>query len=350
MVGFLPQRAAHPLDQQQGWVVGPQVSDPNVALVLEKLQPWRRGQNHRGQPFVALLGDNSGGKSKWLRHVAGQASFSRDLLAEHLGRWQRVAQAHNGQVLRAKTRQRLIVGLGAATTLETSITLHRPYGFPYMPGSGLKGLCRAVCLASLGSEFGLPPAQPADLVAVMHSNTPNLRELPLYVLSKLAQGLEQERKEALETLRRKGAFEGVKLEDIDGKKDKAGNVLVAPNPSIKRFRSMFGTAEHAGDLVFFDGVPEWTEEMLDADVLTPHFGEYYIGGAAPNDDLGPVPTVFLTVRPDVTFNCAVGVRRGAQSAYALRSAGYARDWLGFALREVGAGGKTNAGYGRFDLP
>jgi CRISPR-associated protein Cmr6 len=37
----------------------------------------------------------------------------------------------------------VVVGLGAESVLETSIRLHRIYGFPIIPGSPLKGLARA---------------------------------------------------------------------------------------------------------------------------------------------------------------------------------------------------------------
>jgi len=45
-------------------------------------------------------------------------------------------------VLEAKgeTTGRLVVGLGANAVLENSITLHRTYGVPYIPGSALKGV------------------------------------------------------------------------------------------------------------------------------------------------------------------------------------------------------------------
>lgn len=39
-----------------------------------------------------------------------------------------------------KISGRMIVGLGSESVLETSITLHRTYGVPYIPGSALKGL------------------------------------------------------------------------------------------------------------------------------------------------------------------------------------------------------------------
>jgi len=38
---------------------------------------------------------------------------------------------------------RMVVGLGAESVLETSISLHRTYGMPYIPGSALKGLAAA---------------------------------------------------------------------------------------------------------------------------------------------------------------------------------------------------------------
>jgi CRISPR-associated protein Cmr6 len=38
---------------------------------------------------------------------------------------------------------RMVVGLGAESVVETSISLHRTYGVPYIPGSALKGLAAA---------------------------------------------------------------------------------------------------------------------------------------------------------------------------------------------------------------
>jgi len=38
---------------------------------------------------------------------------------------------------------RVIVGLGAESVLETSVRLHRVYGFPIIPGSALKGLAKS---------------------------------------------------------------------------------------------------------------------------------------------------------------------------------------------------------------
>lgn len=43
----------------------------------------------------------------------------------------------------ASVEGRMAVGLGNESVLETSVTLHRTYGVPYIPGSALKGLAAA---------------------------------------------------------------------------------------------------------------------------------------------------------------------------------------------------------------
>src|SRR5205085_8112131 len=47
---------------------------------------------------------------------------------------------YGAQTHRAQVKGRMIVGLGSESVLETSISLHRTYGVPYIPGSALKGL------------------------------------------------------------------------------------------------------------------------------------------------------------------------------------------------------------------
>lgn len=51
----------------------------------------------------------------------------------------------------AITDSRLIIGLGGTSVIETGMTLHPLYGFPYLPGSGLKGLARVY--AEIAEDF-----------------------------------------------------------------------------------------------------------------------------------------------------------------------------------------------------
>lgn len=56
-------------------------------------------------------------------------------------RWEKVIQREYGaQVQYGTVQGRMVVGLGDEGVLETSVTLHRTYGVPYIPGSALKGL------------------------------------------------------------------------------------------------------------------------------------------------------------------------------------------------------------------
>ncbi|HEX4960987.1 MAG TPA: type III-B CRISPR module RAMP protein Cmr6 [Thermoanaerobaculia bacterium] len=60
-------------------------------------------------------------------------------------RWQKSIQTLEPctRLAEATTLGRMVVGLGVESILETSITLHRTYGVPIIPGSALKGLAAA---------------------------------------------------------------------------------------------------------------------------------------------------------------------------------------------------------------
>ncbi len=53
----------------------------------------------------------------------------------------------------AEVKNRMAVGLGSDSVLETSVTLHRTYGMPYIPGSGLKGLAAAFAREYCSAEW-----------------------------------------------------------------------------------------------------------------------------------------------------------------------------------------------------
>jgi CRISPR-associated protein Cmr6 len=52
-----------------------------------------------------------------------------------------------------KTQWRCVIGLGGESVYETSLTLHHVYGFPYVPGSAVKGAVRStVILECFGND------------------------------------------------------------------------------------------------------------------------------------------------------------------------------------------------------
>lgn len=76
-----------------------------------------------------------------LSNVAGvQASGAYRIAYE---RWKRLLEERTGtKIALFKPVDRLIVGLGSESVIETAITLSRGYGQPIIPGSALKGLTR----------------------------------------------------------------------------------------------------------------------------------------------------------------------------------------------------------------
>jgi CRISPR-associated protein Cmr6 len=55
-------------------------------------------------------------------------------------RWQQALEQAGAVTRKAQAHGRMAIGLGGESVLETSITLHRTCGVPYIPGSALKGL------------------------------------------------------------------------------------------------------------------------------------------------------------------------------------------------------------------
>jgi len=183
----------------------------------------------------------------------------------------------------ATTASRLILGLGGTSVIETGMTLHPLYGFPYLPGSGLKGLARAY--AEIAENFP-----------------------------------DEKTKKKL-------------LYEIFGSEDKEPN-NVANN--------------RQGKVFFMDGLPiEFPK--LELDIMNPHYGDYYSGKKdtkgnpiPPADYLNPNPVTFLAVAAEQKFSFAIYSRD-------KDLAEKAKAWFIGGLTELGAGGKTNVGYGYFKL-
>lgn len=62
--------------------------------------------------------------------------------------WKQQTAHDSYMTLEAVTAGSLAVGLGNESPLETGLTIHHTYGMPVIPGSAVKGLCRAACRAA----------------------------------------------------------------------------------------------------------------------------------------------------------------------------------------------------------
>ena len=114
-----------------------------------------------------------------------------------------------------------------------------------------------------------------------------------------------------------------------------------PNPQKK-------SPGQAAYLVYWDG---WLDPQskwpFQKDVITVHHPRYYGGGAGwPSDFDDPNPVAFLSVRPGTRFWIAIGSSPGQEAAQWRYTAAELLRW---GLEHLGLGGKTNAGYGSFEV-
>lgn len=178
-----------------------------------------------------------------------------------------------------ETQSRLIVGLGGTNVLETGMTLHPLYGYPYIPASGLKGLARAYA-------------------------------------------------EISETLSHE------EIRDIFGSEDKDPRNVIN---------------NRQGKVMFMDGLPNQFPK-IELDIMNPHYTYYYQGEKdnrknliPPGDYFNPIPIFFIAVADGQKFSFSVISRdQGCLQK--------AKDCLIGGLTQLGAGGKTNVGYGYFQPP
>lgn len=102
-----------------------------------------------------------------------------------------------------------------------------------------------------------------------------------------------------------------------------------------------------GSTVFLDALPV-EPVVLQADVMTPHYGPWHQNqkDAIPGDWHSPTPIPFLTVAPGQTFLFAVLPRYPSNEQH-RKDCEAAADLLAQALETLGAGAKTAVGYGQF---
>jgi CRISPR-associated protein Cmr6 len=127
----------------------------------------------------------------------------------------------------------------------------------------------------------------------------------------------------------------------------ARNVARAPDADIEAVFGKDTTKEEsgaAGEVIFFDALPiQWPK--LTVDIVNNHHRQYYEGGGAPEDWEDPVPVNFLSVAANTEFEFSIASRNRSDDSGRLLE--LAQAWIDGALAWLGAGAKTNAGYGRF---
>jgi CRISPR-associated protein Cmr6 len=119
-------------------------------------------------------------------------------------------------------------------------------------------------------------------------------------------------------------------------------------PDDSEYVLVFGDQDHAGHAIFFDAIPS-EPPALEIDIMNVHYPRYYENPKEnpPAAWEKPNPIFFLTVGKHSIFQFAIG-SRGPNADDRKKAQNLAKLWLQSALEQMGAGGKTSAGYGVFE--
>jgi CRISPR-associated protein Cmr6 len=250
-------------------------------------------------------------------------------------------------VIQGRTLWRLVSGLGTNPALEIGLYLHPLYGFPYLPGSSVRGMVRHVAEMELLDE----EVDPGDIKPFL--DRARLVKALLGSLTVEPPDREPGDPPVTETARRYLA----RLREEPGRsRDEKAEIDELLN-------------EHTGGMVtFYDAVPlPRQSDVLSLDVINPHYPDYYNsqGATPPSDDQNPKPIFFLTVSPEIEFSFPFCIEKKPTEPFRdpaeeerARNLGGAEDgdllrlvqtWITQGLTETGAGAKTSSGYGYFEL-
>ncbi len=302
----------------------------NLSLILNRYVPQ---QAIRNESFKEGRKDKKY-QSEWLMQLV-RAYTSNRLRAIQQGVYERwLLTTEGADRFEMELDERLVMGLGGGSVLETGITLRRNTGLPTLPGSALKGVARTHAVYTLAQKLHIPPLAPLERAS---------GQKRLTLLDNLLGASDEETAIPI-------------LDDLNQQLDTPLTLDLFEEEEVQLFRLAFGTHGKnavAGACVFFEAVvTDMPDQPFEIDVMTPHFPDYYGNGGQepPTDDQQPIPVQFITVASGTRFEFAVGLRRDLQDAKQEQYApvqDYAVGSLRKALTQLGIGGKTAAGYGFF---
>jgi len=283
---------------------------------------------------------------------------SRTLLKGLRNRQEALADAAGDLIWRlpAQSVAPFMTGLGNEHPLENGFSFLNPYGLPYLPGSGVKGVLRRAAeelalgfygdtggwdIVSLWWLFGFEPNSvyligPSDKMPPVQCEEAQ-RWQDAYRNPETRDAVPCDRLEALI----KAALNREQRRPYEEKPFLLLDELMTGQKLRDEVRNR-------GALRFWDVIPEPAGGKLAVDIMTPHYGDYYQGKTTPHDSGQPNPILFLTVPPGSRFEFFVQCHSAAlpeslrDSWQTLLETAFqqAFDWLGF-------GAKTAVGYGQF---
>ncbi|MFZ1640083.1 MAG: type III-B CRISPR module RAMP protein Cmr6 [Candidatus Contendobacter sp.] len=249
-----------------------------------------------------------------------------------------------------------MTGTGMEHPLENGFAFLNPYGLPYLPGSGVKGVLRRAAeelalgfygdtggwdIVSLWWLFGFEPSS-VYLIGPSDRMPPAQREeaqrwQDAYRNPETRDAVPRDRLEALIE---------VTLNGEQRRRYREQPFLLLDE--LMASQKLRDELRNRGALMFWDVIPKPAGGKLAVDIMTPHYGDYYQGSTTPHDSGQPNPIPFLAIPPGSPFtfhvqcNLALLHKTLRDSWQILLEAAFrhAFDWLGF-------GAKTAVGYGQF---
>jgi CRISPR-associated protein Cmr6 len=270
-------------------------------------------QRRAQKPLAALWDKNDFAAKQAWKKVTALSPRDRSLAASLLARQQQsasLAGSASMMVLEALAIAPFTTGLGNEHPLENGFAFLNPYGLPYLPGSGVKGVLRQAARELASGDWGDSMGWSTERAFVLTSGR---ESIPLSMIDALF-GLE------------------------------SGNG---------------GTHHVRGALSFWDVIPQIKGDSLMVDVMTPHQSHYYQqkrdGKAGdsdtPHDSGQPNPISFLTVPPEsgFAFHVCCDLAHLKQLTPELAVSGRWKTLLATAFEHafawLGFGAKTAVGYG-----
>ncbi len=304
-------------------------------------------------------GDKDKGKQGAIRRIIPFGNDAGRMARSLLDRQKALADVLGDSVWRlpAQSTAPFMTGLGNEHPLENGFSFLNPYGLPYLPGSGVKGVLRRaaeeLALGFYGDTSGW------DIVSLwwLFGFEPN----SVYLIGPSDRMPPAQLEEAQ---RWQDAYRNPETRDAVPRDRLEALIKATLNREQQRYQEQpfkllddLGTdpklrdaVRNRGALMFWDVIPEPAGGKLAVDIMTPHYGNYYYqdqGNTTPHDSGQPNPILFLTVPPGSSFEFFVQCDFAAlpeslrNSWQTLLEAAFqhAFDWLGF-------GAKTAVGYGQ----
>ncbi len=194
----------------------------------------------------------------------------------------------DGVTIVATLKSRLIVNQAGGILENAGLCLHRHFGYPYIPGSAVKGLARHAAWCEWKAE--------------------------------------EDEDKKLEIAKKIADVFGYPTGDKDGL-----DMYLASH-----------VKEHSGSVCFMAAEPKG-EAPLVADIVTCHHGDYYKNGGIALDNEEPNPQAFPTVENGAEFQFQIVPLRNCLPD----TLKWAKQWLVEAITKHGIGAKIAAGYGWF---